>query len=124
MTDMNQLPMDPAPPAPVLEAHDLAPSEPHAPMEPTPTWPPASGTDVTPKPSPRPRARTVILATVAAMLLATIGALAVVARHQASAKLNAQRKLATASDQLNAAGQELSRSSSELATTQSNLADT
>jgi alkanesulfonate monooxygenase SsuD/methylene tetrahydromethanopterin reductase-like flavin-dependent oxidoreductase (luciferase family) len=66
----------------------------------------------------------VILAAVAAVLLTTAFALAVIARHQASAKLNAQRKLATASDQLNAASQDLSRSSSQLATIQSSLADT
>jgi HD-like signal output (HDOD) protein len=61
---------------------------------------------------------------VAALLLTTIGALAIVARHQQSAKLNAQRKLATASDQLNAASQELGRTNGELATAQSSLADT
>lgn len=123
MTDMNQLPIDPTAPPPVPEVHDRAPADPPAPMDPAPTWPPPSGSDITLKPAPGVRGRTVILAMVAAILLATIGTLAVVARQQASSKLTARRKLATASAQLSAASQDLSRSSSALATAQSSLAD-
>jgi hypothetical protein len=123
MADMNQVPIDPTAPPPVPEVHDLPPADPPVPMDPVPVWPPPTGADITPNPALRARARTVILAIVAALLLTTIGALAVVARQQASSKQTARRKLATASAQLNAASQELDRSSSALATTQFSLAD-
>jgi hypothetical protein len=124
MTDINKLPIDPTLPPPLADVLDLAPPDPLAQLEPPPTQPSESGSDSAPKREPRVRARTVILATAAAILLTTLGALALVARHQASAKLNTQRKLATASNQLATASQELGRSSSSLTTTQSSLADT